>query len=366
MIVKDAEVRLYAIPPAARWEDATCKVPRLEFLTVELTTDTEIVGTGLTYTVGVGGSAIKALLEDYCVSLVKGLDALCSERAWTLLWEHLHRTGSGGLNTLAIAGVDTAIWDIVAKTRHLPLYQALGGSHRALPAYASGIDLHLEPDELRGNLQMYVDQGYRGTKIKVGCPTIDQDVARVATARETLGGDHLLLLDANQGWDLQEAQRRLKAFEEFRPYWIEEPLIAEDIEGHARLRRVTDVPIAVGESLYTSYQFLAYLRAEAADIFQPDVARVGGITPWLKIAHLCEAWNRPVCAHYLRELSAHLHCAVPNSLIIEEVLGGSLTDMGLLRRPMPISNGLAEPSILPGHGIDFDFRRMKEHEVTAA
>jgi L-alanine-DL-glutamate epimerase-like enolase superfamily enzyme len=112
--------------------------------------------------------------------------------------------------------------------------------------------------------------------------------------------------------------------------------------------------VAVGESLYTTEQFLEYLRADAVDVLQPDVARVGGITPWLRIAALAQAWNRPIAPHFLSELSVHLLCAIPNGLILENVTGGSLAELGLVRSSVTIKDGFAVPSSSPGHAIEFD------------
>ena len=138
---------------------------------------------------------------------------------------------------------------------------------------------------------------------------------------------------------------------------------ADDVEGHARLRNSIKTPLALGESLYTKYQFAEYLKANAVDIVQADVGRVGGITEWLKIAHLADAYFRPVAPHYLLELSVSLLCAVPNGLILENVKGGSLTEMGVLQEPIMIKNGVARPPQLPGHGIVFDQAKLAPYRV---
>lgn len=357
---------LYRIPPATPWEDATHRVSGLEFLLLDLETDEGITGTGFTYTVGVGGSAVKALLDDYCRPLLLGADLRDPERLWQTLRNHLHRTGSGGINTLALAAVDIAAWDAVARSQDQPLYRVLGGARDSIPAYGSGIDLFMSPAQLRDHLLGYTGQGYTAVKIKVGCPTLQEDVRRVAAAREVIGPDGILLLDANQSWRLDEAVRRVAAFEPWQPFWIEEPLAPEDIEGHARLRQACRVPVAAGESLYSKHQFLEYLRAGAVDILQPDAARVGGITEWLKIAHLAESWNRPVAPHFLMELSVSLLCAVPNGLILENVTGGSLTELGVLEQPIAVRGGRAEPPTGPGHGIGFGRRRLAPYAVSSA
>ncbi len=363
MKIRAVSFSLHRFPPATPWRDATHRVTGLEFIVARLETDGEITGTGLTYTVGVGGSALLALLEDYCAGLLVGRDLREPERLWRLLFDHLHRTGSGGLNTLAIAAVDIAVWDALARLWNLPLWQALGGACESIPGYGSGIDLFMTPEELSAHLGGYVRQGYRTVKIKVGRARLSEDVARLYAARETVGPDTRLVLDANQCWTVDEAVRRARAFEIFQPAWLEEPLAPEDVPGHARLRRSTAIPIAVGESLYTAPQFLEYLRADAVDVLQPDVARVGGFTPWRKIAALAEAWNLPVAPHFLAELSLHALCAVPNGLVLENVTGGSFAELGMIAAPLELHEGDFLAPRSPGHGLALNEDVLARHRV---
>jgi L-alanine-DL-glutamate epimerase-like enolase superfamily enzyme len=357
------ETTIYRVPPAVLWRDAELTVSELEFIVVRLQTDEGIDGCGLSYTTGFGGSAIRAVIEDACAPGIIGLDVLEYERIWQSLRRRLNRTGSG-ISTLAIAAVDIGIWDLLAKSKALPLYRALGAARDCVKVYGSGIDLWMDCSELRDHVSVYLDKGYSAVKIKVGRPTLREDLERVGLARELIGPDRTLLLDANQSFGLDEAMRRLRAFEVFQPHWIEEPLVPEDIEGHAYLRSVMGIPIAIGESLYSKSQFLEYLKHQAADIFQPDVARVGGITEWLKIAHLCEAWGRPVASHFLSELSVHLLCGVSNGLMMEDVTGGSFAELGMTAAPLTIINGIAyAPQYPPGHGIHLDIDSMAQYRV---
>lgn len=363
LVVAALETHLYRVPPAVPWQDATATVGQLEFLVLRLHTESGLTGDGLAYSVGVGASATRSLLEDYCRPAIVGLDAQDFERNWLLLSDLLHRTGSGGTNTLAIAAFDIAAWDLLAKSRGIPMYRMIGGARSSIPAYRSGIDLHLSAVDLGRRVAEYVAEGFDAIKIKVGRPTIREDVERIGAAREVIGPDRQLMLDANQAWTVDEAVRRLAAFEPFHPAWIEEPIRAEDVAGHARLRQTTTVPIALGESLYSRFDFLNYLRADAVDILQPDVARVGGITEWLKIAHLAEAWGRRVAPHFLQELSVHLLCGVSNGLILESVEGGGLAEVGLLPERALISDGWSRPTEVPGHGLSFDIANLSQFEV---
>lgn len=362
LIIEKAEVRLFRVPPSVPWEDATHRVPAIEIIVLELTVN-DRVARGFSYTVGVGGTAVRALLGDYCAAELLGRDARYVIGIWSSLYRHLYRTGMGAITTLALAAIDVALWEIRAQASQRSMHLELGGHAISIPAYTSGIDLHMQPEELAQAQRRQQAEGYRWFKIKVGLPDIAEDIARVAAAREAIGSDGKLVLDANQAWDLAEAVKRCKAFERYDISWMEEPLSSGDVDGHARLRCKTGLPIAIGESLYTSEQFRQYLIADAVDIVQADIARVGGFSPWLKIADLASAWNKPVAPHFFVELSIHALCAVDNGLVLENVRGGALFDLGLVMEPVRISAGLGMPGNAAGHGVAFDFERNAAFEV---
>lgn len=362
MIVTGFDTSFFRLPPARRWEDATHVASELEYLVLRLQTRTGEEGFGFAYSVGVGLSAVRNLLEDYCRPLVTGQEIFDTERIWDRLWNNLHRVGSGGVNTMAIAAIDIAVWDLVAKAHGLPLYRVLGGARDRIRAYHSGIDMSLTPAELADQVAAAVGQGYQAVKVKVGAPTVRADVARLSAVREVAGDDVAVFLDANQRWHLDEAVGRIRALEPFGPSWIEEPLIADDVASHAHLRQQVGIPLAVGESLYTRSEFLSFLRSGAVDVLQPDVVRVGGITEWMKIAHLAGAFGVRVSAHYVPELSVHLVCAVPNALMLEWVDGGGLTEIGLATGDPVVRGGLAFPPSAPGHGIGFDLPGASRRE----
>jgi L-alanine-DL-glutamate epimerase-like enolase superfamily enzyme len=352
LIIERAEVHLYRIPPAGKWEDATHRVSAIEIITLDLMA-ADLVARGFSYTAGVGGTAVRALLQDYCLAELVGRDALMVVETWQSLYRHLHRTGMGATTTLALAAIDTALWELRSLATGRPLYVELGGVRKEIPTYASSIDLHLSPAEIGNLLTARRHDGYSWFKIKVGLPALAADVARVEAAREAIGWDNKLLLDANQAWDLDESARRCRALERFDPTWLEEPMAPEDVLGHAELRRKTAIPVAIGESLYTIGEFRAYLEASAADVLQPDIGRVGGFTPWLRIAALCGAWHKPIAPHYLVEQSLHALCAVENGLVLEDVSGGSLFDLGLVSKPVARNGGIALPGTTAGHGLEF-------------
>ena len=182
--ISDVKVELCRIAPTTPWEDATHRVAALEFLVVRVETNDGRHGTGLSYTVGVGATAVRSLILDYCRSLLIGMPTSHPEPAIRMLRKHLARTGSGGINTLAMAGIDTAIWDLVAASAGKSVAAYLGGNRTELPAYASGIDLVMTPDELATDVQGRLDRGYRAVKIKVGRSSLGEDLARLRAVRE--------------------------------------------------------------------------------------------------------------------------------------------------------------------------------------
>ncbi|MGI9365570.1 MAG: enolase C-terminal domain-like protein, partial [Rhizobiaceae bacterium] len=210
--------------------------------------------------------------------------------------------------------------------------------------------LHIESDALVADAVDAKARGFAGSKVKIGKPHLNQDRERLHAVREAVGPDYEIMVDANQAFTRAEATRRAHMLEEFDIAWLEEPMPADNIAEHARLAASTCIPIAVGESMYSLSQFKDYLQAGGASIVQVDVARIGGITPWMKVAHLAEAFGTPVCPHFLMELHVSLVCAIPNAPWLEYIPQlDSITSTNLR-----IENGIAYPSCNPGLGIDWD------------
>jgi len=203
---------------------------------------------------------------------------------WDRLWAHLREAGAGGVTTIALAGVDLALWDLHCGERSLA--DVLGRRRAAVPVYGSGVNRHYTLEELVAQARRWKAAGYPAVKIKVGLPDLREDVERVAAVREVIGPDVALMVDANQRWDLLRARRAIEALAPYGLHWVEEPLPADDVAAHVELRRSVDVPIAVGENVHTGYGFRDLLAAGACDVVQPNVVRVGGITPFLRIAEL--------------------------------------------------------------------------------
>ena len=367
MKIVNVSTNAYRLPPSVPWEDATNKVDGLEFIVVEITTDTGLTGTGLSYTVDIGGTVIKSLIEDYLQHLVIGMNPLNYEEIWNKMQRQSRRLGLG-VNSMAMAAIDIAVWDLMGKYYGQPLYRLLGGARTQISTYISEINLSNEDtvEQLLERVDSYIEQGYSTVKIKIGKEDIQEDIERVTKVQERLGKGGKVLVDLNQKWSAAEALEKCHILDDLNLGWIEEPMLYHDIQGHSQLKKAIKTPIALGESMYSRFQFLEYLKADAVDFVQADVAFVGGITEWLKIAHLSSAFGKLVAPHFMMELSVHLLCGVQNAYMLENVVGGSLTELGLLEVPITVKNGLGIPSELPGHGIVFNKSALAKHVLDPA
>ena len=293
------ELRQVNLPPKVVRTDAIQSFVTQETILLTLHCSDGIQATGYAYTIGTGGSSVLALLHDHLAPRLLGQNPVRIEAIWKDLFFHTHATAVGAITSLALACVDTALWDWRAQSQQLPLWQLLGGAQSKVPLYTTeGGWLHLSPQELVAQTLQAKADGFKGAKIKIGRPHVSEDVARLSAVRDAVGSGFEIMTDANQGFHRAEVVRRAKAFEGLDLAWLEEPMPAEDVSGHRQLREHTSIPVAVGESLYHPMQFREYLEQSACSVVQPDVARIGGITPWMKTAHLAETFDVPVCPHF--------------------------------------------------------------------
>jgi L-alanine-DL-glutamate epimerase-like enolase superfamily enzyme len=340
--------------------DAVQSFIKQETVFVEVDTNDGLTGIGYAYTIGTGGRAVLSMLRDHLVPRLAGQDAAHIEGIWTDLFASTRATTVGAITSLALAAVDTALWDLKAKRAASPLWEVAGGFRQDVPLYdTEGGWLHLTTDELVAGALASRDAGWGGLKLKVGKPNHREDLERLIAVRAAVGDRMDIMVDANQSMTSAEAIRRARAFEAVDLFWLEEPLPADDVTGHVRLARATSIPIAVGESMYSIAQFREYLERGAASIVQVDVARVGGITPWLKVAHLAEAFNVAVCPHFLMELHVSLTAAVPNGRYVEYIP----QLRAITRGEMVIRDGRAIAPETPGLGIDWDLDAVENRRV---
>lgn len=339
------------LKPKVKRVDAIQSFVSQETPIVRITDADGVVGTGYSYTIGTGGHSVMALLQRTLAPTIIGRDAYDIEAIWRDLLFLTHATTVGAITAIAMAAIDTALWDLKCRKLGLPLHRLAGGAQKDVPLYTTeGGWLHLEQSALVEDALRAKQEGFGGCKLKVGRP-IHEDVARIAAVRDAVGPGFEIFTDANQAFAVDEAIRRARAYEPLDIGWLEEPLPADDISGHERLSQHTSLPIAVGESLYSVSHFREYLQRHAASVIQVDVGRIGGITPWLKVAHMAEAFNVAVCPHFLMELHVSLCAAVPNARWVEYI--PQLDELTTER--MSMEQGRARPSDAPGLGIEWDF-----------
>ncbi len=275
---------------------------------VEVRTADGLVGTGYSG-VWAGEDLIVDTIDRYLAPAVVGRDAGEIGRLWhELYWSDLHWVGRAGVAHMALGMLDTALWDLAAQRAGEPLWRLLGGTHARLSTYnTDGGWLNFAIPELIEDMGAMVDAGWSRVKMKIGGPDPRVDLQRVRAVRDALPDSVTLMVDVNQKWDLITARRFAPALADLGVAWLEEPLHPDDIAGHAALAATGAVPVALGENLYSTEAFAAFLQADAVDIVQVDVTRVAGVTEWLRIAHAAQAAGRWVVPHAGDMMQVHQH-----------------------------------------------------------
>lgn len=353
------DARLLRVPLTRPW---AADVTSVGVIATHVVRSDGAEGWGFSWTPQIGAEAVHALIAHDIAAAAIGRSAVPGE-AWQGLWEHLHEAGGGGVTTIALAGLDLALWDAEARAASLPVSGLLGRQRDSVRAYGSGVNLHYSLNALIAQVRRWTDAGFGAVKIKVGRPSLDEDIERVAAVREALGPDRELMIDANQRWDLERATVSVEALAPFRLSWIEEPLRADDLAGHTELARrlsaSSRVPIALGENLHNAHRFGDFLRAGAAQIVQPNIVRVGGITPFLRIASLAEEHGAALHPHLLPELSGQLALTLPATVAepwAEDVEDAGFGELGALADPSPVAIAGGRLTEVPHSGLGIRFR----------
>jgi L-alanine-DL-glutamate epimerase-like enolase superfamily enzyme len=343
------ETGLYGIPNAEALEDATQTFDELELVTATVETSEGVQGVGFTYTIGRGGSAVKKFLDSVLVPRLEGM-SVAPRQVYDELRSETTFIGREGISEFAIAAIDTALWDAKGKETGRPLYDLLGGTQQHVPAYeTNGGWIQFSEDQLRENARRIADEGFVGMKMKIGRGHAE-DAQRIRAVREELSEEMSLFVDANCSFTVAEARRFVNELD-VSLGWLEEPLQKGDYSAYADLRSKVDVPIALGENVYNTTQFKQALAQEATDFLQPDVSRVGGITPWVTVAETANLWNTPIAPHYVEPIHVHLAAPFENVPFIEH---HSTVLNEVVESPLDLEEGGFVPPSRPGHGMVFD------------
>ena len=362
MIVSDVKVSVLRVVPETTYVAAGKAVDAYWHVLAQITTRDGVQGFG--YVVALASSMIPALASatrELSGQLI-GMNVLETEAAWEKLARKGAWAGPGGLLHYAIAPLDIAMWDAAGKTVGQPLYRMLGGYCDRRPVYASdGFWYSLAPGQLATTALRYANEGYTAVKLRIGNERdAAGEVRRVKAVHDAVGDRVRILVDATELWDLATAMKTGHALQEAGIHWLEDPINHENVAGYARLSHQLRTTIATGEHLYKASDFARLFEAGGTGVALIDLGRVGGITPWRRIAALAQSYCLPVCGHVLPEVHVHLATAVPNGYLIEYVPRSA----AILQSMPAVENGVMVAPKAPGLGLALDEAAVRRFTVT--
>lgn len=331
---------------------------------VRIYTDEGYVGYGYTGTCAHGDDMIVDTIERYYAPELIGKDPFMVKEIWDMLrYGKMHWIGRAGIAHMALAAVDIALWDIMAKASNKPLWQYLGG-HKStgIKAYnTNGGWLNWPLERLLKDVTDIVEQGFTGVKIKVGKADPHEDYERVKAVRQAIGDKTIFMIDVNQQWNINTAMTWGKKLEQFDLFWLEEPLNPDDIIGHRKLADALNVPIALGEHVYSKYAFRDYIHQGAIEYCQVDVTPVAGITEWLQVAGLAAAYDIPICPHVgdMGQIHQHLVAATAGAIMLEYIPWIRT----IFVEPATVKNGFYVLPELPGASTEIIPRYFDQYRI---
>ena len=324
----------------------------IDFVTLRLRTDDGIEGIGYAgFAPPVMTAALHAAVAGLS-GLTVGMDPVNTEEIGSRLFRAAGSGSPAGLVTRAISAIDIALWDIKGKALGQPVYKLLGGYRDRVPTYASGyLWRSFDLDMLAAHGKRLVSEGFTSMKFRLGAEkTIAAEVARLRTMRDAVGPDVELMIDINQLWDVNRAITIGREMRDYGITWLEDPTTFDDYGGLAKIADALDTPIAAGEYVYGIAPFTQLIEQRSIDIVMVDLLRVGGITQWMKVAHMAEAHNLPVVTHLAPEVLVHALAAVPNGLTVEYMPWS----FPLFKSVPAAVNGHIDLPQTPGLGLEFD------------
>ncbi len=344
------------------------EVTARDYSLVKIRTDDGLEGIGHCYAGHSGGKVVTLAVRELLAPMVIGAESTSVELLWKRMYQEVLLHGRAGSVMRALSMIDCAVWDRNARAANLPLYKYLGAAYEdTVPAYASG-GYYLEgktPEMLGEEMASFVELGLPAVKMKVGRGDLKSEEARIAAAREAIGPDILLMLDANNAWsDVPAALRYMERFSPYDPYCIEEPFSPDQIDNHAKLAASISIPVATGEIEAGRWQFKELLDKQAASILQADAAVCGGISEYRKIAALADCHGVTMCPHWFHDLHAHLVAAGANGQFVEFFPDNKVFNFrDIIDRQLEVRNGGLVLPTEPGLGYQFDEAALSRFEA---
>ncbi|MEM6661909.1 MAG: mandelate racemase/muconate lactonizing enzyme family protein [Pseudomonadota bacterium] len=321
----------------------------MDLIVIEVETDAGIVGIGHLHPLAGGVRTIEMCIHEMLKPVVVGQDASDPAALWRKMWLATFIQGRMGITVMAQSGLDMALWDAVGKAAGQPLWQVWGGTGDPMKIYGSGCYRGLGQDGMIAKAHSYVDQGYRAIKMQVAHVfTPAEDIANVRAMRAALGDDIEIMIDVNQGWDVETAIATARQFQDQNIKWLEEPVMADDFDGYHQIAAAIEIPVVGGENSFCDYDMQPFFDSGAVPILQPDVMR-GGYTNLRVTAEKAHAAGIAIAPHVFPELSCHLTASIPNPSWLE--------NMGWYQKlwtdPLTIEGGMLTPPTTPGIGLTF-------------
>ena len=333
---------------------------RVNPVIVQLFTDEGLEGIGLAFIWNDRRvKSLKACIDDLKETII-GQDVFRWAQTWQKLWNDTRWMGHQGYPIYALSAIDTALWDLRAKAAGLPVARLLGGYRDEVPVYASHLlFLNWSIDELQKDAASLVKQGFRAMKMNMGNKPFPVELERLKAVREVVGDAIDIMVDVNWVWTAPQAIQMGRELEKYHVYWLEDPLTSNDPADWALVSNALDMRVAGGETLSSKHDFRRVFENKALDVLMPDLQRVGGVTEWMKVATMAEAWNLPVASHVFHEFSAHLVAAIPNGLIVEYMPWWDI----LYKEPLPLENGYIRIPDKPGFGLELNPDIIKKYAL---
>ncbi|HEX5278746.1 MAG TPA: enolase C-terminal domain-like protein [Micropepsaceae bacterium] len=359
LTVRSLRVTPILVPMNYALGTSAARVTEAPLLLVDLETEEGVTGRTYLFCYRLSGARAIALLLEDAVSLVRG-EQLRPQQIAAKLARNFTLIGVTGTVRMALSGLDAAMWDALAVAARLPLASLLGYSPRPIRAYNScGLGL-MGPALLADEAARLTANGFKAVKLRLGYPTLAEDVAALKAVRGRIGTEIDVMVDYNQMLTVEEALRRAYALGREGVLWLEEPIRHDDLEGNAEIAAATSIPLQLGENFNGVPAMAAALRARACGLVMPDLARIGGVTGWMDAASLAADQGIAMSSHLFPEVSAHLLAATPSADWLEYVDWAD----AFVQEPLKIMDGMAIVPDRPGSGLEWDVRAVERFRLT--